>query len=329
LDRSDPTGLTGWDDFEYGFTRGALFADEIDVPVPSNVDPKSNAAAWGMLVGAAVDQLGRAAREDGPMSAPIRSPCCFAAGTQVVTSNGSRPIETIRVGDLVLARDVGSGAKEFKRVSEILVDDEKSIWEIDVGDATGASETHRVTDNHPYWVEGRGWVEVAQLSVGLDLATEAGTPVRILSIHNTGRVERTYNLEVQDFHTFFVGQRHVLVHNACKIPQVTRNRRAAARVDKAVVKNLPADAVVGQQVTLDTSKGTTTRADVTATTTSERVIIENKKGSGPMSQGQQDAMDDVANGRPLTPRGENAAAAGMTPGVPIKFTCYIVFTCKK
>src|SRR5262249_43478187 len=117
--------------------------------------------------------------------------------------------------DLVLARDVASGAQSLKRVMEILVDDEKPLWELEIVDASGAAETHRVTDNHPDWVEGRGGVVVADLRPGFELATEGGPTVHILRVHNTGHVERTYNLEVEDFHTFFVGQRHVLVHNAC------------------------------------------------------------------------------------------------------------------
>ena len=38
---------------------------------------------------------------------------------------------------------------------------------------------------------------------------------RVVSIHRTGRTAPMFNLEVADFHTYFVGEDRVWVHNAC------------------------------------------------------------------------------------------------------------------
>jgi hypothetical protein len=139
--------------------------------------------------------------------------CCFVAGTEILTDRGMLPIEQIRVGDRVMAHDPETGETSFKPVTTLFVNDEDAVWELVVETTNGTSEIHRVTDNHPYFVEGQGWVEVADLVVGMSIATMEGDPVTLSSIVKTGKVERTFNFEVADFHTYFVGDQHVLVHN--------------------------------------------------------------------------------------------------------------------
>jgi hypothetical protein len=136
------------------------------------------------------------------------------------------PIEQIRVGDRVMAHDPETGETSLKPVTTLFVNDEDAIWELVVETTSGTSEIHRVTDNHPYYIEGQGWVEVADLAVGMSIATMEGDPVTLVSITNTGEVERTFNFEVADFHTYFVGDQHVLVHNC------SRSQRAATRQAK-------------------------------------------------------------------------------------------------
>ena len=46
---------------------------------------------------------------------------CFVAGTPVATPNGPKPIETLRVGDLVLARDEATGSFDYKAVRRTYV----------------------------------------------------------------------------------------------------------------------------------------------------------------------------------------------------------------
>jgi len=138
---------------------------------------------------------------------------CFVAGTMVVTDVGARPIETLRIGDTVLARDENTGQTAYKPITEIYVNDQGSVWELKVAFGNGATNVHEVTGNHPYWVDGQGWVAVENLTVGSYLTTETGMTAALVSKRDTGHVERTYNLEVADFHTYFVGEQRVLVHN--------------------------------------------------------------------------------------------------------------------
>ncbi|VTR97090.1 polymorphic toxin-type HINT domain-containing protein [Tuwongella immobilis] len=58
---------------------------------------------------------------------------------------------------------------------------------------------------HPFWVVGRGWTPVWELSIGDCLTTITGETVSVEGVHETNRRETVYNLRVSDFHTYFVG----------------------------------------------------------------------------------------------------------------------------
>ena len=181
-----------------------------------------------VIAGAAATKIGGAiakVADDivGAISRAFSRGCCFVAGTEILTDRGMVPIEQIRLGDLVIARNAETGETAFKPVTQLFVNDEDAVWELVVETTNGTSEVHRVTDNHPYYVEGQGWVEVADLQPGMTIATMEGDPVTLASITNTGKVERTFNFEVADFHTYFVGDLSVLVHN-CGGGGSVRNR---------------------------------------------------------------------------------------------------------
>lgn len=62
------------------------------------------------------------------------------------------------------------------------------------------------------------------------LGARDGTTRTIVGSENTGAIERTYNLEVEDLHTFFVGNSQILVHNGCKRPNdFTRSTKGQIR----------------------------------------------------------------------------------------------------
>ena len=157
------------------------------------------------------------------------------------------PIEQIRVGDIVLAHNPETGETLPKEVTTLFVNDAGSVWELTIESEDGATELHRVTDNHPYWVEGSGWVEVKDLQPGMKIATEDGDTVTLDNIFDTGVVERTFNFEVADFHTYFVGNQKVLVHNCNKI-----KLKAANDNDKFAGRREPKS--LQDQMTLDAAK---------------------------------------------------------------------------
>ena len=71
------------------------------------------------------------------------------------------------------------------------------------------------TTNHPFYVIGKGWVAAGDLAVGDEVFNLDGTTSTILGseIEVLDEPILVYNLEVEDFHSYFVGCVPVLVHN--------------------------------------------------------------------------------------------------------------------
>lgn len=162
------------------------------------------------------------------------SPICFTKGTPVATTNGLRPIETIRPGDLVLAWNPTTGVQDYKPVVQTFVTHPKSLLRLTVAAAAddSAPETITCTPQHPFYVaELDRFVPAAELEIGDRLLLAAGPTAPITDIQVQrgppagGGVFTTYNFEVADWHTYFVGASQILVHN-----RGTACQRAAALV---------------------------------------------------------------------------------------------------
>ena len=77
------------------------------------------------------------------------------------------------------------------------------------------AEVLGVTEEHPFWVEGKGWTNAAELSVGDAVSTLKSGALKVASIATDAGTHTTYNFEVEDFHTYFVGDSALWVHNMC------------------------------------------------------------------------------------------------------------------
>jgi hypothetical protein len=140
---------------------------------------------------------------------------CFAAGTQLLTPEGSKAIEEFKVGDLLLSRNENwfEGPVVAKVVEEVFVRTAQ-IMELRVG-----GRVIKTTGAHPFYVAGKGWQAAEILEVGEELSTHNGWWMKVEEIHHSGKYEPVYNLRVADFHTYFVGAREwgfsVWAHNQC------------------------------------------------------------------------------------------------------------------
>ncbi|WP_244912788.1 colicin D domain-containing protein [Paenibacillus pasadenensis] len=77
-----------------------------------------------------------------------------------------------------------------------------------------------ITDNHPFWVDGKGWVLAVDLTVGDELVQSNGNHLKIDNIeivHHDEKV-KVYNFTVADFHTYFVSSLGIWVHNIERLP---------------------------------------------------------------------------------------------------------------
>jgi hypothetical protein len=149
-----------------------------------------------------------------------RATCnCFVEGTEVQTPNGFRAIDQLQVGDLVLARDENTGETAYKPIVALIAGSEREIWEVTVETTDAQGQVQRepigTTDEHPWRTADGRWVETKDLAAGTELVSSDGDRTVVVSVSKTDRVEPTYNFEVEGFHTYFVGEAGVWVHNAC------------------------------------------------------------------------------------------------------------------
>src|SRR5690606_4080679 len=73
--------------------------------------------------------------------------------------------------------------------------------------------TLRVTEEHPFWVVEKGWVEAANLVTGDQCLLISGDRERLKSTTTIYGMFTVYNLSVDAVQTYFVTDEGILVHN--------------------------------------------------------------------------------------------------------------------
>ncbi len=141
-------------------------------------------------------------------------PCCFVAGTPVLTEFGPMPIEKVEVGTKVQSRDEKTGRVELKPVTALIHNNGRPLYALVMLQDSGKMTRIEVSDNHPFWVVGKGWIESSQLQRGMHLQGFDNKPVTVANLQALGRSAKTYNFTVADYHTFYAGENPVLVHNS-------------------------------------------------------------------------------------------------------------------
>lgn len=200
----------------------------------------------GGEVGAALVEIGSVAGAGKQLAksglrAIAKGGCCFVAGTPVLTQNGSKNIEDIKVGDKVLSRDPLTGEQGFKAVTAFIPKHNRQIWKVTVANEEGKIETYETTDEHPWWIVGEGWVRTDELKVAMRGEDSRRKLLTVKSVSKTNRFEGTYNLTVADFHTYFVGEFTILVHNC--FPPVTKavNTKLPHAIERGVERGVFSD----------------------------------------------------------------------------------------
>ena len=137
---------------------------------------------------------------------------CFVEGTQIATGEGLVPIEDIQPGDLVLATDPDTGETALKPVVQTFRNETEEWIHVTVN-----GEEITCTPNHPFYSPVKGWTSAIDLKAGDILVMLNGGYVVVEQVQHEllESPETTYNFEVADFHTYYVGDTEVLVHNAC------------------------------------------------------------------------------------------------------------------
>ncbi len=136
---------------------------------------------------------------------------CFVAGTLVLTAAGLVAIETIKAGDLVIATNPDTMETAPKRVLETYVLKNDRLVHLKVD-----GEEIITTENHPFYVQDRGFVNAGELQRGDILRNLDGNMLRLdsITIEQLAQPETVYNFQVEEYHTYYVGEHCVFVHNA-------------------------------------------------------------------------------------------------------------------
>jgi hypothetical protein len=132
--------------------------------------------------------------------------CCFGAGTPVMTLTGPKPIEELRVGDRVLARNQETGGLSYRPVLTVFHYPPTETLRLQVqGDSLVTSPLHR------FWRVGDGWIMARDLKPGDAIRTLRGqVPVQGVEPDTKQPV---FNLNVAEDSSFLVGNQGVLVHD--------------------------------------------------------------------------------------------------------------------
>ena len=140
---------------------------------------------------------------------------CFTGDTLVATEEGFVSIDEIKAGDYVLTENIETGEQEYKKVLKVYVKEATELTHISTDAKLDEDKNIDTTANHPFYVEEKGWVAAAEIEAGDKLHTGNGEVVTVTSnrTEKLAKPIKVYNLEVEDFHTYYVTEDEVLVHN--------------------------------------------------------------------------------------------------------------------
>jgi hypothetical protein len=147
---------------------------------------------------------------------------CFPDYTPVLVTYGDgndlndvhfEAIEYLKVGAKVLSRDEATGEMAFKRVLKFYNNGYKKTCHIHViGSIIDEQLPIEATLEHPFWVQGKGWVPVRDLKPGDEFLTYDDNPLIVDRVEPAIYPTDVFNLEVEDFNTYFVDF-GIWVHN--------------------------------------------------------------------------------------------------------------------
>jgi hypothetical protein len=124
----------------------------------------------------------------------------------VWTKTGQRPIESLELGDLVLAQDVNTGELKYAPIIGRTVRPPSPIVKLSVD-----NEQVRTTRGHLFWIAGTGWRMAKELEKGNKLhGLKGSSEIRVAESDSEAEA---YNLVVADVATYFVGEHGFLVHD--------------------------------------------------------------------------------------------------------------------
>mgnify|MGYP004565445571 FL=1 len=137
---------------------------------------------------------------------------CFPAETKILTKNGYKNIEKIKVNDVVYSFNEITQKIELKSVLQTFIHEDTQIYNLHLD-----SEIIKVTPHHRFYIFRNNkfdWIEAKDLLLTDKLFNNKKELININKIENKTEINTVYNFEVQKNHTYFVSDKNILVHNA-------------------------------------------------------------------------------------------------------------------
>ena|GEM_PF-507150 len=124
-------------------------------------------------------------------------------------------IEKIKSGDKVISTDPETMETSPKTVLETYIREVTTLVHLTVN-----GEEIVTTVDHPFYVKNQGFIKTGELIVGDELLDVNGNVLLVenFDVELTEEPTTVYNFQVEDFHTYHVGENGVWVHNSnCKL----------------------------------------------------------------------------------------------------------------
>ncbi len=136
----------------------------------------------------------------------------FAAGTLVWTDKGKVAINDIQIGQSVYSRNKTSHQDQLQKVTKTFGRTATGYYLL-----TTEFETLKVTEEHPLWLQGKGWTKVSEVTAN-DVIASLDGDVLILDNKKIETPLQVYNFSVANTPSYFVGESKLWAHNAAKPP---------------------------------------------------------------------------------------------------------------
>ncbi len=119
-------------------------------------------------------------------------------------------------GVRVLSRCEHTGEVAYRRVQKVFEHDGQELFVVVYTTVFNGELRECVLDatlNHPIWINDQGWTKVSDIKTGDKFFTVDGIPAEFARLQKRGSGRTVYNIEVEDFHTYFVESEGIWVHN--------------------------------------------------------------------------------------------------------------------
>ena len=172
--------------------------------------PKSWWNWWSDYLQNHPDIAAQGARQQWNNALLNQDPRGVARGSWVWTRRGRRRIETIMPGDYILSQHPLSGELAYQLVLALTAPQENPVSKVDFSDTA-----LHCAPGHVVWLAGTGWRRLGKVAPGQLLHAVKDEP-RLADREQVFSID-CYDLIVDNFHTYFVGQQGVLVHDATPV----------------------------------------------------------------------------------------------------------------